>query len=125
MADLHMVEKLTPTLFYKALADDIRLKSLLIILLENEVCVCELMTALQESSQPKVSRHLAQLRKLGLLTDRKYQQWVFYSLHPRSPQWMKNVLKTTLDSSPQFIKQEMQRLQMMGDRPTRVAVCCQ
>lgn len=116
--------KLTPTLFYKALADDTRLKTLLIIAVEQEVCVCELMTALAEESQPKVSRHLAQLRKAGILTDRKHQQWVFYSLSPELPAWMKQTITSTVMNEPNFIESELARLNEMGDRPTRVANCC-
>lgn len=116
--------KLTPTLFYKALADDTRLKTLLIIAVEQEACVCELMTALAEESQPKVSRHLAQLRKAGILADRKHQQWVFYSLSPELPGWMKQTITSTVMNEPNFIENELARLNEMGDRPTRVATCC-
>lgn len=116
---------MTPTAFYKALADDIRLKTLLIITAEGEVCVCELMTALSEESQPKVSRHLAQLRKAGILSDRKHQQWVFYSLNPTLPVWMKETITKTFENEPEFIKQELARLEAMGDRPNRLVTCCQ
>ena len=115
---------MTPTAFYKALADDIRLKTLLIIAVEEEVCVCELMTAMNEQSQPKVSRHLAQLRKAGILADRKHQQWVFYSFNTALPHWMKNIITSTLANEPNFIKQELTRLNAMGDRPTRISTCC-
>lgn len=115
---------ISPTAFYKALADDIRLKTLLIIAVEHEACVCELMAALDEESQPKVSRHLAQLRKLGILSDRKHQQWVFYSLNPSLPNWMKQVITSTVVNEPNFIEQELAQLNQMGDRPTRVAACC-
>lgn len=115
---------ITPTAFYKALADDIRLKTLLIIAVEKEACVCELMTALEQESQPKVSRHLAQLRKAGILSDRKHQKWVFYSLNPTLPQWMKQIITSTVVNEPIFIEQELARLNAMGDRPMRVANCC-
>ena len=59
-----------PLQFYKCLADDTRLKAMLLISHEEALCVCELVVAL-ELSQPKVSRHLAQLRQYGLLSDRK------------------------------------------------------
>ncbi|WP_191603204.1 metalloregulator ArsR/SmtB family transcription factor [Marinomonas algicola] len=117
-------EPITPTTFYKALADDIRLKTLLIIAVEKEACVCELMAALNEESQPKVSRHLAQLRKNGILSDRKHQQWVFYSINPTLSEWMKKVITSTVVNDPAFIEQELARLNAMGDRPTRVASCC-
>lgn len=115
---------ITPTTFYKALADDIRLKTLLIIAVEGEACVCELMTALAEESQPKVSRHLAQLRKNGILSDRKHQQWVFYSINSALPKWMKQTITSTVVNEPIFIEQQLARLNAMGDRPTRVANCC-
>ena len=120
----HQPAPITPTTFYKALADDIRLKSLLIIAVEQEACVCELMTALNEESQPKVSRHLAQLRKAGILSDKKHRQCVYYSINPALPVWMKQTITSTVVNEPIFIEQELARLNAMGDRPTRVANCC-
>jgi len=61
---------------------------------EGELCVCELMEALQES-QPKISRHLAQLRKFNLLSDRRQGQWVFYRINPSLPNWAADILNTT------------------------------
>ncbi|MCG7549333.1 metalloregulator ArsR/SmtB family transcription factor [Pseudoalteromonas sp. Of7M-16] len=113
-----------PMAFYKALSDETRLKALLIIAVEKEACVCELMTALDEPSQPKVSRHLAQLRKVGILSDRKYHQWVFYSLNPTLPEWMKHTITSTVINEPTFIEQELSRLNTMGDRPTRYSNLC-
>ena len=40
---------MNPTVFFKALADETRLRALLLITQEGELCVCELMSALQES----------------------------------------------------------------------------
>lgn len=115
---------ITPTVFYKSLADDIRLKTLMLIAVEKELCVCELMAALDEESQPKVSRHLAQLRKTGILADRKKQQWVFYSLNPTLPDWMKAVITSSVVNEPIFIEKELSRLSAMGERPARVSSCC-
>jgi protein-tyrosine-phosphatase/DNA-binding transcriptional ArsR family regulator len=116
--------QLTPTQFFKALADDIRLKTLLIIMVEHEACVCELMTALDQESQPKVSRHLAQLKKVGILSVRKHQQWVFYSLNRKLPEWMKQTIASTLVNEPNFIEQELARLNNMGERPIRLTTYC-
>ena len=68
---------LSPLSFYKCLSDDTRLKALMLIYLEKELCVCDLITAL-ELSQPKVSRHLADLRKCQILLDERRGKWVFY-----------------------------------------------
>jgi len=85
--------------FFKALADETRLRCLLLISRLQECCVCELVEALS-LPQPTVSRHLALLRKSGLLLDRRQGQWVHYRLHPGLPGWMGDVLRTTLDRDP-------------------------
>lgn len=115
---------MTPTVFFKCLADDIRVKTLLMIVKEGELCVCELMTALNEQSQPKVSRHLALLKTTGLLIARKEKQWVFYALNPTLPNWAVQVLSSTLNDNLAFIEPNIEQLNAMGDRPTRVATCC-
>lgn len=89
-----LASALTALTFYKALADETRLKMLLLIEQHDELCVCDLMTALNEA-QPKISRHLAQLRKQGLLLDRRQGQWVHYRLNPDVPRWMLDVLHQT------------------------------
>jgi ArsR family transcriptional regulator len=112
-----------PVQFYKCLADETRLKSLLLIEKEQELCVCELMAALEES-QPKISRHLAQLRKYGLLTDKRQGQWVFYSINSELPEWAKTVLSNTTKNNPDFLANDLARLNEMGDRPARMSACC-
>lgn len=115
---------ITPIQFYKCLSDDIRLKSLLLIKLEQELCVCELMVALDENSQPKVSRHLAQLKKSNLLVDRKHKQWVYYSINPELPLWVSEVLSITTSENKPFLKDNLHKLAQMGDRPERLLSCC-
>jgi ArsR family transcriptional regulator, arsenate/arsenite/antimonite-responsive transcriptional repressor len=112
-----------PVQFYKCLADETRLRCLLLIEREQELCVCELTEALQEI-QPKVSRHLAQLRKCNLLIDRRQGQWVFYRINPELPVWAKNVLAETLKSNESFLKENLRNLCRMGDLPDRARVCC-
>lgn len=67
----------TPDLF-RAFADPTRLR-LLNLLLEGELRVCDLCAVLHES-QPKVSRHLAYLRRAGLVTVRREGKWKHYAL---------------------------------------------
>ena len=100
---------MSPLAFYKCLADDTRLKSLLLIKLRQELCVCDLTTALT-LSQPKVSRHLAELRKCNMLADERRGKWVYYSLHPQLPQWTQSVLQQTLDNNPEFIADNLKLL---------------
>ena len=56
--------------FFQLLSDDTRLRSLLLMKKEGELCVCELVHALGVI-QPKVSRHLAALRDCGVVKDRR------------------------------------------------------
>ncbi|EKT4486405.1 ArsR/SmtB family transcription factor [Shewanella algae] len=108
------------TIFFKALADETRLRSLLLILQQGELCVCELTEALA-LSQPKISRHLAQLRTQGLLQDRRRGQWVFYRLSPELAPWCEQLLRDTLTVNPGFIADELTRLEAMASRPQ---ACC-
>jgi len=117
------MEQFNPLQFYKCLADDTRLKAMLLISHQEELCVCELVAAL-ELSQPKVSRHLAQLRQCGLLSDRKQNQWVYYSINKALPKWAKNVLTQTLTANLSFYENDLKRLNIMGNRPERTANCC-
>ena len=62
----------------KALADETRLR-ILGLLTTGEVCVCHIHDSLR-ISQPKASRHLAYLRRAGLVTTRRDGLWVHYKL---------------------------------------------
>ena len=95
----HMYDQ--PQDFFKIMSDPLRLQMILLIAQRSELCVCELVEA-TGMSQPKVSRHLAQLREFGLLADRKDARWVYYRLSPGLPDWMRRVIATTADyTSPQ------------------------
>lgn len=112
-----------PLDFYKCLADETRLKCLLLIHLEEELCVCELTAALGEI-QPKVSRHLAQLRRRRLLADRRQGQWVFYRIAPQLPAWARAVLDETARANAAFVRPNLKNLGRMGRRPARQRACC-
>jgi ArsR family transcriptional regulator len=114
---------MNPVQFYKCLSDDTRLRCLLLIQQEGELCVCELTTALNEI-QPKISRHLAQLKKADLLLDRRQGQWVFYRINPQLPAWAQQVLSISLEGNLAFLQQSLKQLRAMGDRPDRAQNCC-
>lgn len=63
---------------FKALSDETRLR-LVVLLYKREFCVCQIEAAL-DISQTKASRHLAILRRLGLLKSRRDGLWVYYAL---------------------------------------------
>ena len=66
---------------FKALADPTRVR-ILALLLAGEVCVCDIHGTLR-IPQPKASRHLAYLRRAGLVVGRKRGLWVYYRLAAR------------------------------------------
>lgn len=68
---------------FKALADPIRLRLLLLLHGRVELCVCDLMQALG-MPQSTVSRHLAYLKRHGWIQDRRGGTWTYYSL-PATP----------------------------------------
>jgi len=65
-------------LFFAALADRTRLRLINLMALD-EICVC-FFVAVIGASQPKISRHLAYLRKAGLVNARRDGKWIHYSL---------------------------------------------
>ena len=86
----------SPTTFFAALAHDTRLRCMLLLLAHDELCVCELTHAIG-AAQPHMSRHLAQLREAGLVSDRRAGLWIHYRVNPALPQWAADVLSRTAD----------------------------
>lgn len=109
---------LKPGDLFKCLADDTRLRMLLLIYRHEELCVCELTEALQDS-QPKISRHLGQLKTAGILKSRREGKWMFYRLNPALPAWARDLLETTHAANGDFLRTNVQQLNAMRDRPAR------
>lgn len=120
---LGMEHIVNPIKFYKCLADETRLSCLLLISHEHELCVCELTEAL-ELSQPKVSRHLSQLRTEGVVSDRRQGQWVFYRINPDLDDWAQAVIVQTLQNNQSLVKPALARLSAIGSPVERVNTCC-
>jgi len=85
--------------FFQLLSDDTRLRSLLLMQQEGELCVCELVHALGVI-QPKVSRHLAALRDCGVVKDRRSGQWIYYQISPDLPTWAHHVIEAAATDGP-------------------------
>lgn len=117
-----MLASLTPATVFKCLSDETRARITLLIAREGELCVCELTAALQQS-QPKVSRHLSQLRSCTLLEDRRQGQWVYYRLHPNLPEWVHEMLALVLGANQDWLSADAERLAHMRDRPGRQSAC--
>ena len=69
---------------FQDLADETRLRALHVLHRLGELCVCDLEAGL-EITQSRASRHLRQLRQVGLVDDRRDGAWVYYRLADDPP----------------------------------------
>jgi ArsR family transcriptional regulator, arsenate/arsenite/antimonite-responsive transcriptional repressor len=100
---------------FLALADKTRLR-LLNLMREDEICVCYFTEVLGES-QPKISRHLAYLRKGGIVSVRREGKWMNYKIAvPENPSAAR-ILQNTLD----WLKAQDE---MREDYEKLAEVCC-
>lgn len=76
---------------FRALSDRTRLR-ILNLLRAGELCVCDLVDVL-DVPQPTASRHLAYLRRAGLVLARKEGLWHFYRLSPCTSQFHEKLLE--------------------------------
>lgn len=82
-----------PEQFFAALSHPIRLRCLLLLHRHEELCVCEL-TQVVGAAQPTMSRHLGQLRALGLVADRRDGLWIHYRIASELPVQIRRLLDT-------------------------------
>jgi len=108
-------EKLDKEVFFRALADGTRLR-LLNLMRTDEVCVCFFVEILK-TNQPKISRHLAYLRRAGIVGVRREGQWMHYRIVQPADAAAARMLKEVL--AWLAADQEMQR-----DRERLLKVCC-
>jgi ArsR family transcriptional regulator len=100
---------------FKALADRTRLR-LISLIGDSEVCVC-FFVAILKTSQPKISRHLAYLRRAGIVVARREGKWMHYRLAEPPDQHAARIfreVRAALTEHP-----ELQR-----DREKLLQVCC-
>jgi len=120
----------TIELLFKALADRTRLR-ILNLIREDEICVCFLVEVLN-MNQPKVSRHLAYLRRAKVVTARREGKWMHYriveSRDPHAASIFREVL-SSLANDPEMQKDRARLgqvyctttlpVQLSGKRPVR------
>ena len=81
---------------FAALADRTRLR-ILNLMQGREVCVCYFVEIL-EQGQPKISRHLAYLRRAGIVAARRDGKWMHYSIELPEDERARAILETTFAS---------------------------
>ena len=100
---------------FKALADRTRLR-LVSLIGDSEVCVC-FFVAILRVSQPKISRHLAYLRRAGIVTSRREGKWMHYRLAEPPDEHAARIfreVRASLAEHPEFQR----------DREKLMQVCC-
>src|SRR6185503_14074602 len=108
------IPDLTP--LFAALADRTRLR-LLNLMNGREVCVCYFVEVLRQS-QPKISRHLAYLRRAGIVSARREGKWMHYSIERPADPGARAILEATIASFQ--ADREMQ-----SDLARLTKACCQ
>lgn len=104
---------------FKALSEKMRLR-IVMLLLEGELCVCDLMIILEEP-QSKVSRHLAYLKHSGLVDSKRVGVWMHYSLKESMDgacRYQLNFIKEQISHRPQFSK-DREKLQELKKQDAR------
>jgi ArsR family transcriptional regulator, arsenate/arsenite/antimonite-responsive transcriptional repressor len=101
--------------FFQALGDNTRLR-LLNLMGEQEICVCYFVEILGQG-QPKISRHLAYLRRAGIVKARRDGKWIHYRIVMPANSGAAQVLRQTLA----WLKEDRT---MQSDRARLSKACC-
>lgn len=113
---------------FAALADETR-RRILGLLASGEICVCDIHKTL-DVPQPTASRHLAHLRKAGLVATRRSGLWVHYRLADLDDPAVAGVLRSTLAAlhSSAGTGHDRKRLSQLTQIPLKTlekaAKCC-
>lgn len=102
-------------LLFKALADRTRLR-LLNLIGEDEICVCFFVEALK-TNQPKISRHLAYLRKAGVVAGRREGKWIHYRVVEPPDEQAANIFREVRN----WLRDDAA---MQLDRARLAQICC-
>ncbi len=106
----------------KALSEEIRIR-LLLVLMKDEACVCELMATF-DMAQSKLSHHLIALRDAGFIKDEKRGKWNYYSIDSKSLDSMRKSLLGSLSSwlsDDSITEKDRATLEKVKDR---MQICC-
>lgn len=102
-------------LFFRALADPTRLR-IINLIGDQEVCVCFFVEILK-TNQPKISRHLAYLRRAGIVAARREGVWMHYRISTPGDE---NAAKVLTDVREWLAKD----VRMAQDRKLLDKICC-
>ena len=104
---------------FDILVDATRRRIVALLVAKGELCVCELMAALDET-QPKVSRHLGVMKEAGLVLARREGTWMHYRL-ALFPSWTTDLLASLSRGAALELKSDLKRLKTKRPRSERIA----
>lgn len=98
------------------LADESR-RRILVLLGAHELCVCELVNAL-DLPQPTVSRHLAVMREAGIVEQSREGRFSFYRVSANPPAWARQMLDALRDGAAREARYrtDRRRLTLIAER---------
>ena len=110
---------------FKALADRTRLR-ILALLAAGEVCVCNIHESLT-LPQPTVSRHLAYLRRSGLVETRRDGIWMHYRLTPPAERLAGSIVDAALHAVGHVpsVTTDRRKLAKVAGLDVKAAACCE
>lgn len=104
---------------FKALSDPIRLRIVLMLESQGELCVCDLMAVLG-LPQSTVSRHLAYLKRTGWLDGRRQGVWMYYriseSCTPLNADILRSLRQHASDSA-EAVSDRLSLTALLKDKP--------
>ena len=110
------------TVALKALSEEIRIR-LLLVLQDDEACVCELMAAF-DMAQSKLSHHLIALRDAGFISDEKRGKWNYYTIATGSLDPMRKNLLASLSTwlnDDSVVEKDRKTLEKVKEK---MQICC-
>ena len=102
------------------LADPTRRKALALLHDKGELCVCELM-AMLGATQSRMSRHMAALKSVGLVIDRRDAQWVRYRRAPKLAKEVARIVEVIVSATKTPSEIVAPRKASRADRPLGVS----
>jgi ArsR family transcriptional regulator len=111
------MKKSNVNLMFRAFSDRTRLR-ILHLLLKGEICVCDLVSVTRVP-QPTASRHLAYLRRAGLILGRRDGLWNYYRLAP-----VKTAFHRSLIQCLKECFRDVREISGDDRRAAKACVCC-
>lgn len=110
-------------MFFKAFSEELRLRIFAMLAAGREACVCEL-SGILKTTQSKTSRHLAYLKKSGLVSSRRFGTCVYYMIARKTdlerPEFLESIKKGLMKN--RLVRSDLKKLAGLGFRTEKAGV---